>query len=186
MRSSARKVDPAHLNVDRRRSALVEHRIHQAAGLKVSSQLRNLRSDARAHLVHIYEAAFFVVFLQPHLNKRGVHTGVRREQRGKVGRQADIGNDGFQFPGRDDLAHDVFHALHIFFGQLNPRAGRRLHVDDKLTGVSSRKERDSHEGNQEETEAENYQKSHDDQSLDARAHRGPIFRKNSASLRISH
>ena len=142
----ALQVRAAHLNIDRRGRALVEHRIHQAAGLKISPQLRNLRGDARAHPVHVDEAADLVVFLQSHLNKRGVHSGVRREQGGKIGRQANIGNDGFQFLRRDNLVHDVFHALHVIVGQLNPRARRRLHVDDELSGVGARKKGNAHEG----------------------------------------
>ncbi len=45
-----RQIQPAYLHVDRRGHALVQHGIHQAAGLEVGAQLRHFLGDPRADL----------------------------------------------------------------------------------------------------------------------------------------
>ena len=46
--------DAAHLDVDRRGRALIQHGIHQAAGLEISAQFRNLACAIRWRTSPIY------------------------------------------------------------------------------------------------------------------------------------
>ena len=147
----------ADLDVDRRGHALIEHGVHQAARLKIRAQLGSSRAIRSRTDGHIDKAADLVVFLQAHLNESGVHSGVGREQRGKIGHDADIGNDGFQFAGRDHLPHDIFDSAHIIVGQLDARARGSLEVDHELAGIGAREEGQAHERNQEETSGEEHQ-----------------------------
>ena len=87
------------------------------------------------------------------MHERGVHAGVRREQRGKIGHHADIRDHRVQIVGLHDLAHDVFHLLYVIFGHFDARAGGSFHVDDELAGIGAGKKRNSDERKQEQSSA---------------------------------
>ena len=103
------QVGAGHLDVDGRRQAEVQHGVHQAAGLKVRAELRQLRSHSLLHARHVFIAAHLVVLLQADLNERGVLRGVGGVNGREIRRAADVGNDHAQVPGRNFTAHQVFH-----------------------------------------------------------------------------
>ena len=79
--------------------ALVNDAVDQSAGLEVGGQLRHLARKFRLHLLHVFVAADAVVFLQAGLHKGRIHGRVGREDGGKIGIDADIGNDHAQILG---------------------------------------------------------------------------------------
>ena len=96
-----------------------------------------------------------MIFLQAHLHEGGVHAGVRREQRGQIGHDADVRDYRVQIFGLHDLAHDVFHLLDVIVGDFDARAGGSFHVDDELAGVGAREKRNADERDEKEAEQEN-------------------------------
>ncbi len=132
------EIAAADLDVQRRRHAQVEHRIHQAAGLKVGIQLRQLPLELRPHSVHVLEAAEGMVVAEPDLYERCVRTGVRGVDRGEARGGADVRYHNPQLIGRHDLAHQLLDLVDQPVGQLQARSGRGLDVDHELPGIGAR------------------------------------------------
>ena len=131
----------AHLDIERRGQSLIHDRIDEAAGLKISAQLRQIGAQPPPHAVHVFVAADAVLFFQAHLHERRVHSRIRRVDRGKIGRDADIRDDHAEIGGRDDFADFVFDLRDQFVGDFEPRSARRFYVDHELPGIGARKVR---------------------------------------------
>ena len=132
-------VRAADLNVHRRGHAEVKDGVHQAAGLEIGGHLRQFLLQSRPHAIHVLEAAGLAVLLQTDLHERGVLAGVRSVDGRKTGGDADVGDDNFHIVGGNDFADDIFDLLDQLLGDLQPRAGRRLEIDDELAGIGARK-----------------------------------------------
>ena len=116
------EVVAADLNVDWRGQTKIDHRVDQAAGLKVSAELREFLAQLLADPAHVFIAADFVVFFQADLNEGGVRRGVWSIDGGEIGGDADVRDDDLQFARRDDTADDLFHFLDVVFGQFDARS----------------------------------------------------------------
>ena len=144
-------VRPSHvaarnLNVDRRRHAHVQYRVHQAARLEIGRQLREVLLHLLLDAAHIFVAADLVVLLEADLHERRVHGGVGGVDGGEVGRGADIGDDHAQIFGRNHLPDQVLHLGDFVLRDRQPRAAWRLEVDHELAGIGARKEGESQQG----------------------------------------
>ena len=134
------QVHRADANIERRRLALVHHRVHQSAGLKIRLHIRDLSPQLSPHPRHIHIAADRVLLLQAHLDKGVIHRRVCRVNRGKIRIHADIRHNHVQVRRWHHLPDNVFNLRAILVRQLQPSSRRRFHVDHKLARISARKE----------------------------------------------
>src|SRR4029077_4110531 len=75
---------------------------------------------------------------QVNLHERGIHCGVAGVDGGKVGRDADIGNDHLQITLGNDGADIAFNLCDVFVGDFQASAGGSFDVEHELTGVRAR------------------------------------------------
>ena len=133
------QVHAGDLDVQRRGDALVENRVHQAAGLEIGAELGQLAPDPLAHQAHVGKAAELVAFVETHLHRGGARAGVRIEDGVEAGRGADIGDDDLQIALGHDAAHNVLDAADKLLGEFQARAGGGLDADDELARVGAGK-----------------------------------------------
>ena len=77
--------------------------------------------------------------VESHLHEGRVRAGIGRVRSRKTRRDADVGDDDLEVLRRHDFAHDFLHLTDQLIGQFQPRAGRRLDIDDELAGIGARK-----------------------------------------------
>ena len=85
----------------------VDHRIHEASRLEIGAELGQLLAELLADAPHVFVAADFVALLQAHLHKSGVGSGVWSVDGGKIGGDADVGDDDLQLVFRHYRANDL-------------------------------------------------------------------------------
>src|SRR6267154_6517390 len=83
----------AHLYVDGCGQAQVQHRVDKTSRLKIGGELGQLLTYLFAYAAHVFVTAQLVTFLEAGLYERGVRRGVGRIDRGKIRRDADVGDD---------------------------------------------------------------------------------------------
>lgn len=86
----------ADLHVDGRGQARIDYCVHEAPGLKVRRELRQIPVQALAHAPHILIAANLMSFLQTSLHERRVRSGVRRVDGREIRSDADVRDDHAQ------------------------------------------------------------------------------------------
>ena len=57
------------------------------------------------------------------------------------------------------VTNDLFDLLHVAFGQLDARSGRRFQIDDELTGIRAREKRNAQKGIERECQKGNSRES---------------------------
>ena len=132
-------VHAADLNIQRRRHALIENGIHEAACLKISADLRQFTPKPGPDFTHVGKAAELVVVVKSHLHKRRVRGGVGSQDGGKAGSDADVGNNNLEVALGNNLADDLFYLAYDLVRQLQAGAGGSFDVNDKLARVCAGK-----------------------------------------------
>ena len=129
------------LNIDRSRLSLVDHRIHQTAGLKICGHIGKVCGEFLPDLLHVGVAPDLVILFQADLDERGVHSRVGGIDRGKVGRNADVRDDHVEIFWRDHTPDVLFHLGDVVVCYLDSSSGRDLHVHHELAWVGAGEER---------------------------------------------
>src|SRR5580658_3879447 len=79
---------------------------------------------------------------ETYLNECCVHCRVRGVNRGEAGVDTDIGNDHRQIALRNCAVQEILETRNLLLRLDQPGSRWRLHIDDELAGVRSRKERE--------------------------------------------
>ena len=143
-----------HLDIDGRRQAQIQDRIHQSSRLEVCAQLRQFELHGLLYLGHIFIAAGLVVVLQAHLHEGRVHGGIGGVDGRKTGARADIGNDRRQVFGWHDAPDESLDLGDFAFRDPDPRPRGRLQIDHELSRVAAGEERKAQQREQPQTQHE--------------------------------
>ena len=141
---------PAHLNINRRRQAKVQHIAHDPAGLKRELQPGELTGEPRAQPRNDRIGAQPVPPREADQEKGLMRAIDRRVEHHPAMRQADVRHELVQLHRGNLLADEGFDLAHDRLGLLHPCAFGRGHVQDKLPGIHPRKELGGQPGRQQQ------------------------------------
>ena len=138
------QVSPADLDIDGRRHAAVQDRVHHRAAGEERADVGILRRHLLLHAIHVFEAAQAMRLVQRDLNRGRVGSRVAGVERREVRDDSDVGDHHLEVFLAHHLPDQVLHLRDILLGQFNTGPSRNLQIDRELASVSARKKRQAH------------------------------------------